>query len=165
MIAAIFALFAVVFGAFRRVDVYAEFVEGAQEGLKTALRVTPYLCAALLLIGALRGSGALDLLQKLLEPLLKSAGIPAEMLPFLLLRPVSGSGALSALRELMERTGPDSRASFLAAAMMGSSETVLYVIGVYLGSVRMRSARYCVWAALLSMTAGMAVVLLFPGST
>ena len=163
MIAAVFALIVVIWGAIRRVDVYAAFVEGAQEGLKTALRVAPYLCAALLLIGALRGSGVLELLERLLEPVLTRIGLPGELLPFLLLRPVSGSGALSALRELMERCGPDSRASFLACAMMGSSETVLYVIGVYLGSVRMRSARYCVWASLLSMAAGMAVVLLVTG--
>ena len=105
----------------------------------------------------------LGLLERLLEPVLTRIGLPGELLPFLLLRPVSGSGALSALRELMERTGPDSRASFLACAMMGSSETVLYVLGVYLGSVRLRSARYCLWASLLSMTAGMAVVLLASG--
>lgn len=164
MIAAVFALAVVLWGAVRRVDVYAAFVEGAREGLRTAAQVAPYLCAALLLIGALRGSGVLELLERLLKPLLTRLSLPGEMLPFLLLRPVSGSGALSALRELMERCGPDSRASYLACAMMGSSETVLYVLGVYLGSVRMRSARYCLWASLLSMAVGMAVVLLLADS-
>ena len=76
MIAAVFALIVVIWGAIRRVDVYAAFVEGAQEGLKTALRVAPYLCAALLLIGALRGSGVLELLERLLEPVLTRIGLP-----------------------------------------------------------------------------------------
>ena len=159
MIAVALAVCIVLVGALRRVDVYAAFVEGAQEGLRTALNVAPYLCAALLMIGALRGSGVLDGIAKIAEPLLARFGVPGQMLPFLVMRPVSGSGALSALRDLIETCGVDSRAAWLAAAMMGSSETVLYVLGIYLGAVKMRRMRYCAWAAMLSMIAGMAIVL------
>ena len=161
MIAVVMAMIILLMGMVRRVDVYAAFVQGAQEGLQTALRIAPYICAALMVTASLRGSGLLQAAEGLLRPMMLRLDLPAELLPFLVMRPVSGAGALSALDELMREHGADSRAARLAAVMMGSSETVLYVIPVYLGAAKMKSARYVLWAALVAMAAGMfAAVLL-----
>jgi spore maturation protein B len=154
VIAVILAVAIVLVGALRHVDVYAAFADGAQEGLKTAFQVMPYLCAALLLIAFLRGSGVLAWAQDALEPLFSHLGLPKELLPFLLIRPVSGSGSLSVLKELIDRLGVDSDAALMAAALMGSSETTLYVLSLYLGSVKMRSGRYCVAVSLISAVFG-----------
>ena len=163
MIATLAAVVILLIGLVRRVDGYAAFTEGAREGLKTAVHIAPTLCAALLMTAALRGSGLLDAAEAVLRPALGWLGIPAELLPFMLLRPVSGSGALSALGELMAQYGADSDIARMAAAMMGSSETVLYVVPVYLGAAGMKKARYVLPAALLSMAVGMTVAIRFVG--
>ena len=153
MIAVALAVLVAFLGAARHVDLYSAFVEGAKEGLRTAAQVVPYLCAALLL-AFLRGSGALELAERLLSPALRALGLPVELLPFLVMRPVSGSGSLSALQDLIARLGVDAQAARMAAALMGSSETTLYVVALYLGSVRMRTSRYCVAASLISTVFG-----------
>ena len=160
MITVVVAALILLIGAVKRVDVYASFVEGAQDGLRTALKVTPYLCAALMVTAALRGSGLMQAVGEAMSPGLEWLGIPQEMLPFLVMRPVSGSGALSALGELMQQYGADSAAARMAAVMMGSSETVLYVLAVYLGAAGMRSGRYVLWAALVSMGTGIALAVI-----
>lgn len=154
MIAVALAVLVAFLGAARHVDLYSAFVEGAKEGLRTAAQVVPYLCAALLLLAFLRGSGALELAERLLSPALCALGLPVELLPFLVMRPVSGSGSLSALQDLIARLGVDAQAARMAAALMGSSETTLYVVALYLGSVRMRTSRYCVAASLISTVFG-----------
>ena len=105
----------------------------------------------------LRGSGALEELARAAGPLLSAMGIPAELLPFLAVRPVSGAAALAELSQLMARTGADSRASRMAAAMMSSSETVLYVLALYLGATKRRAPRWLLPCALVSMAVGMIV--------
>ena len=157
MIATVMALVILITGMVRRVDVYAAFVKGAQEGLQTALRIAPCICAALMVTAALQGSGLMQAAESVLRPAMDAMHLPQELLPFLVMRPVSGAGALSVLAELMREEGVDSHAARLAAAMMGSSETVLYVIPVYLGAAKKKTARYVLWAALAAMTAGMAV--------
>ena len=102
---------------------------------------------------AIPEDGAGDVLQ----PLLALIGVPEELLPFLLMRPISGSGSLSVMGEIMASCGADSRPARMAAAMMGSSETLLYVVPLYLGAVKMRSSRYVMWIALIAMGVGMAV--------
>lgn len=144
-------------GAVRRADVYAAFTGGAKEGLQTALHTAPYLCAALFMTAALRGSGLMEAAGDVLQPLLARIGVPEELLPFLLMRPVSGSGSLSVMGEIMASCGADSRPARMAAAMMGSSETLLYVVPLYLGAVKMRSSRYVMWIALIAMGVGMTV--------
>lgn len=154
MIVVVLAVGIVLIGAIKRLDLYAVFIEGAQEGMKTALQVIPYLCAALLIIAFLRGSGVLDFAQSALEPLFLRMGLPKEILSFLLIRPVSGSGSLSVLQDMIARFGVDSTPAIMAAAIMGSSETTLYVISLYLGSVNMRYSRYCVAVSLISAMFG-----------
>ena len=105
----------------------------------------------------LRGSGALEELARAAGPLLSAMGIPAELLPFLAVRPGSGAAALAELSQLMARTGADSRASRMAAAMMSSSETVLYVLALYLGAAKRRAPRWLLPCALVSMAVGMIV--------
>ena len=82
------------YGAGRRVDVYAALIHGAGEGLETLLRIVPALVGLLTAVSMLRASGALDLAAQLLAPLLDRVGVPSELLPLMLVRPISGSAAL-----------------------------------------------------------------------
>ena len=89
-------LFAVgVWGAARQVDVYGALTKGAEEGLGVLLRILPSLVALLTAVYMFRASGAMELLSRLLTPLLSALGIPPETALLLLIRPISGTGALA----------------------------------------------------------------------
>ncbi len=154
-------------GLRRRVDVYAALTKGAEEGLSVLLRILPSLVALLTAVYMFRASGAMEFLARLLAPLLRRAGIPAECAPLLLIRPISGSGALAIGSELMASSGADSRAGRVAAVMLGSSETTFYTVAVYCGAAGVRKTRHAIPAALIAdavmfFTSALAVRLFFP---
>jgi spore maturation protein B len=143
-----------VYGTARRVDVYAALVQGAGEGLNTLVRILPALIGLLTAVSMLRASGALDLAAGVLAPVLERLGLPSELLPLMLVRPVSGSAALGVGAELMEVYGPDSQLGRTAAVMLGSTETTFYTIALYFGAAEVSRTRYAVPAALCADLVG-----------
>ena len=153
-------------GAARRVDVYGALVQGAGSGLETLVRIVPSLIGLLTAVYMLRASGALDLAAQALGPLMERLGLPAELLPLMLVRPVSGSAALGVGAELISAYGPDSCLGRTAAVMLGSTETTFYTVAVYFGAVGVTRTRYAIPAALCAdltgfLAAAWAVRLLF----
>lgn len=142
------------YGTFKRVDVYAALVQGAGEGLATTLRILPPLVGLMTAVYMLRASGALELLSAALAPITGKLGLPSELLPLMMLRPVSGSAALGVGAELIGRYGPDSTLGRMAAVMLGSTETTFYTVAVYFGAVGVNRTRYAVPAALCADLAG-----------
>ncbi len=141
-------------GMVRRVDLWNALIDGAEEGLRVTARIVPPLIALLTAVYMLRASGALELLEDALRPVLSAVGIPPETIGLLLVRPVSGSAALGVGAELMERFGPDSPVGRTAAVMLGSTETTFYTIAVYFGAAKISRTRYAVPAALCADVAG-----------
>ena len=135
-------------------NVFAAATDGAQEGLKTVLRILPALVCLLSGVYMLRASGALDALILLISPALAGLGIPAEVAPLMLLRPISGSGALAVGSELMETFGANSLVGRTAAVMLGSTETTFYVVTVYFGAAGIKRSRHAIPAALCADLAG-----------
>lgn len=142
------------YAAARGVDVYAALVRGAGDGLGTLVRIVPALIGLMTAVYMLRASGALELASGLLAPLLEGIGLPAQLLPLMLVRPVSGSAALGVGAELIETYGPDSLIGRTAAVMLGSTETTFYTVAVYFGAVGITRTRYAVPAALCADLAG-----------
>ena len=83
------------YGLWRQVDVFAAFTDGAEKGLAAAVGVLPALVALVTAVGLLEASGGLELLTRLLAPLAGAIGLPGEVVPLVLVRPVSGSGAMA----------------------------------------------------------------------
>ena len=148
------------YAALRGVAVYEEFIEGAKEGIQVALRIFPYLVAILVAVGIFRAAGGIDLLTRLLSPVLDLIGLPAQVLPLVLVRPLSGSAATGLFAEIVKACGPDSYAAQLAGTILGGTETTLYVLAVYFGSVAIRRGRHALAAGLLADAAGVAASLL-----
>lgn len=107
------------------VDVYAVFLEGAKDGIELAVKILPYVISIFVALGIFRASGAMDLLAGALRPLLSRVGVPGEILPLLIIRPLSGGGALGITAELLRRWGPDSYIGRLASTMQGSTDRTL----------------------------------------
>ena len=136
-------------GMIRKVKVYDVFIEGAKEGFQVAVRIIPFLVGILVAIGMFRGSGAMDMLTNALRPITTATGFPADLVPLAILRTLSGSGSLAFTTDLIKRFGPDSLMGRTAATMYGSSETLLYVLAVYFGSVGVKRTRHAIPAGLV----------------
>lgn len=141
-------------GISQRLAIYELFVEGAKEGWKTSLRLLPYLVGMLVAIQVFQHSGALDQLIRLMNPITSFLGFPSEALSLTLMRPISGSGSLAILSQILETHGPDSFVGRLAATVMGSTETSLYVLTVYAGSIGLKRTRHTLATSLLTDLAG-----------
>lgn len=139
----------------RGVKVYEVFVTGAEEGFATAIRIIPFMVGMLVAIGVFRASGALDLIVKVMSPLMSPWEIPAEIIPLAVMRPLSGGGALGVAADLISTYGPDSFIGRLASVMQGSTDTTFYVLTVYFGSVGIRRYRYAVTLGLLADISGL----------
>ena len=150
----------ILFGVIKRVNVFDAFLEGAKDGLKTAVGIIPSLTALTLCVSSLRASGAVEALEQAAAPLIGAVHIPPETLPLMLIRPISGSGALSVLQGIFDSCGPDSTAGKIASVMMGSTETTFYTITVYFGSVGIKKTGCTIPAALTADLTGMIVAAL-----
>jgi spore maturation protein SpmA len=143
-----------VYAAARGVKVYEEFVEGAKEGFNVILRIIPFLVAMLVAIGMFKGAGGIDLLTRVLTPVLAPLHFPPDLLPLALMRPLSGSATLALLTDIVHRLGPENIVSLMAATIYGSTETTFYVAAVYFGSVGVKQTRHAIPAGLLSDLVG-----------
>nr|WP_253288788.1 spore maturation protein [Amphibacillus sp. MSJ-3] len=131
----LFVLIVLVLGTFKRLPTYDLFVEGGKEGLTIAVSLLPYLLGMLVSISIFRSSGALDFVISLLEPVLNIIRVPSEIVPLALTKPISGTAALAVTSDLLKSYGPDSFIGRLASTMQGSTDTTLYIITIYFGSV------------------------------
>ena len=147
-------LFIVSFGLIKKVPVYEEFVEGGKEGFSTAVRIMPYLVAMLFAIAMFRASGAMQGIVGLISPIFELIGIPPEVLPMAVIRPLTGSGSVGVLAELIQTHGEDSLIVKIAATMFGSTETTLYVIAVYFGAINITRTSYALKAGLIADFSG-----------
>ena len=138
-------------------DAYGAFLRGAERGMKSALSLLPALCAMMLMTSLMTASGLMELISPLTGPLVRLLRLPEETVPMALLRPLSGSGSLSVLRDIFAACGPDSRAGRAAAVMMGSSETIVYTMTVYLGAAGIKRLPDVVWISLVSYGVGLLV--------
>jgi len=138
------------YGIAKKVPVYEVFVDGAKEGFTVAIRIIPYLVAILFAIGMFRASGALDFIIEALRPALGIVGIPPEVIPMGVLRPLTGSGSAAIVLDMINQYGEDSILVKMVATMFGSTETTFYVIAVYFGAINIRKTRHALPAGLIA---------------
>lgn len=148
------------YGIYKRAPVYEHFIEGTKSGIKTAIEILPYIIAIFVGIEALVSSGAMEFLQKVLGPAFRTAGIPEELISMVLLRPVSGSGSLVLVEQIVTEYGPDSFVGRAASVMVGSCETVFYVLAVYFGVTNVKKMRHAFIAGIIGYIVGIYASLL-----
>jgi len=143
--------------AYKKVDAYQAFIEGAKEGFQTAITIIPYLVAMLVAIGVFRASGCLDLLMDLLRYAVLHAGLDTQFIdamPTALMKPFSGSGARAMMVDTMQTFGADSFAGRLSSIVQGSTETTFYVLSVYFGAVGIKNIRHALACGIIADLAG-----------
>ncbi|SDQ53299.1 spore maturation protein [Virgibacillus salinus] len=149
-----FILIVLSVATWKRVPTYEMFVEGGKDGVKMAFSLLPFLVGMIVSISILRSSGALEAFINLISPILVMVGIPPEIIPLALVRPISGTAALGMTTELIGTHGPDSFIGRLASTMQGSTDTTLYILTVYFGAVGIRKMGYALKVGLLADLVG-----------
>ena len=147
------------YGTYKKVPTYETFVEGGKEGIKIAVSIIPFLVGMLVAISIFRASGALDFIIDLLRPALYALGVPPEIVPLALIRPISGTAALGMTTDIIATHGPDSFIGRLASTMQGSTDTTLYVLTVYFGAVGIKKMGDALKVGLLADLVGIIVAI------
>ncbi len=151
----LFSIIALFIGlaAYKKINVYEAFIEGAKDGFKIAIKIIPYLVAILVAIGVFRASGAMDYLIDGFAFIFKTLGVNTdfiEALPTALMKPLSGSGARGMMVDTLKAHGADSFVGRVASTVQGATDTTFYIIAVYFGSVGIKNTRYAVTAGLIA---------------
>ncbi len=157
LIVSIIVLFVAV-AAWRGIDVYESFVDGAKEGFGVAVQIIPYLIAMLVAISVFRTTGCMDYVIGAIRSLVLALGMNDDFVPALpvgLMKTLSGSGARGLMVDVMTTYGVDSFQGKLAAIIQGSTETTFYVLAVYFGSVGITRTRYAVAGGLIADAVGL----------
>ena len=148
-------LFIIIYGLRKRVPVYDTFLEGSKESVNMIMSLFPTFLAMILGVNILIDSGFLSFLLGILKPIFHTLNIPLEILPLAAIRPISGSATLAILNSIYDNHGPDSFVGILASVMQGSTDTTLYVITLYFGSIGIKKIRYALWAGLCADIIGL----------
>ena len=162
IIVSLIVLFVAV-AAWRGIDVYESFVDGAKEGFAVAVQIIPYLIAMLAAISVFRTTGCMDYLIGAIRGVVVALGINDDFVPALpvgLMKTLSGSGARGLMVDVMTTYGVDSFQGRLAAIIQGSTETTFYVLAVYFGSVGITKTRYAVAGGLIADAVGLVAAIL-----
>jgi len=138
--------------AYKRINIFDAFVEGARGGFETAVRIIPYLVGMLVAISFLRTSGTFDTIIDGLRHLFSWLGTDTRFvdgLPTALIKPLSGAGARGMMVSTMT-PNPNTFAARLAGILQGCSDSTFYIIAVYFGAVGIKNTRYSIGAMLLT---------------
>lgn len=144
----------IAYGLKKKAAIYDLFAEGAKDGIATAVEILPFIIAIFIGIEAITSSGAMEWLEDILGPVFELFGIPEELISLILLRPVSGSGSLVLAERIMADCGPDSLVGRAASVMVGSCETVFYVLALYFGVTAVKKMRHAFAAGLIGYIIG-----------
>ncbi len=144
-------------GLAARRNIFEDFTTGAMSGIQTTVELLPTLIGLLMGTHVLRTSGLLEFLCNQFALILDTIGIdfiPEELLPLATLKLFSASAANGLLFDLFKEFGTDSYIGLAASIMMSCSETMLYCISIYFGSVNISKTRWTIPGALASILAG-----------
>lgn len=146
----IIVIIILVYGIYKKVDIFDEFLLGVKEGLKSSINLFPTIFAMIIAISLLTTSGFILDLSNTLRLLFNLIHFPVETLPLALLRPISGSASLAILKEILSTYGPDSFIGRVSSVMQGSTDTTIYIISLYFASIGVKKIRYSLIVGLLS---------------
>lgn len=143
-------IFVLVYGLIKKVDVYDSFIKGVKEGLSTSLSIFPTIMAMIISINLLINSNIILKITNLLSPILFKIGFPSEVLMLALLRPISSSSSLIVMDNLLKVHGVDSYIGRLSSIIQGSTDTTIYILGMYFSSVGIKKIKYSLFVGLLA---------------
>ena len=142
--------FILIYGLYKKVDIYDEFLEGVKEGLGMALKIFPTMFAMVIGVDIFVRSNIIQDLTTVIEPLLEVVHFPGELLPLAIMRPISGSSSLVLMKDILRVHGPDSYLGRIASVLQGSTDTTIYILSLYFSSIGIKKIKYSLLVGLLA---------------
>ena len=150
-------------GAYKKINVFSAFIEGAKEGFTTVIKIIPYLVAMLVGISVFRACGAMDYLISGISHAVAYCGLNTDFtpsLPIAFMKPLSGGGTQGLTVDALRTYGADSFVGRLSSIMYASADTTFYIVALYFGSVGIKKTRYAVAGGLIADFAGVIAAIL-----
>lgn len=142
------------YGVLKKNDNYNDFVNGAQDGMKTVVSIAPTLIGLMVGVGVLRASGFLDFLSHWIGKVTDMVGFPSQLVPLIIVRLFSSSAATGLTLDIFKQYGTDSYLGCVTSILMGCTETVFYTMSVYFMAAKVKKTRWTLAGALLATLAG-----------
>ncbi len=150
-------------GIRKKIPLFSTFVEGAKEGFQTVVTIIPYQIALFVGISLFRECGALGLIADFFQWMFSSIGWDTrfvDAIPCAILKPLNGGGARAMMLSIYETSGVDSFVGHVAATIQGATDTTMYILAVYFGSVNVSKMRYAAAFGLTADFAGIVAAIL-----
>ena len=142
----IITLIVIVYAIKKKVNIYDEFLNGVKEGLTTSLEIFPSIFALIISVTILVKSNILNDLISLINIHL----FPKEILPIAILRPISSSSSMILLNDILKTYGVDSLVGKISSIIAGSTDTTIYIIGMYYSSIKIKKIKHSLLIGLLA---------------
>ena len=138
------------YGAKKKINIYDSFLEGASEGLTTTFKIFPAVLSMIFAVNIFLRSGFIDFIFGWAGNILINLNLPISIFPMAILRSLSGNATLAILNDILGTLGAESYAGRLASVIQGCSDTTLYVIALYYGTIHIKKTRYTIGVALFA---------------
>lgn len=150
------AIFIVGYGLIKKQKVYEHFIDGAKDGLGTVLSIIPTLIGLMIGVKVISASGLLLWIAKAIGKYTTHIGVPADVIPIIIVRFFSSNAANTLCLDLFERCGTDSYEGFLVSIIMSCTETIFYTLSVYATAAKVTKTRWTLAGAFIATMAGVA---------
>lgn len=111
--------------------------------MKEGITIFPYLLCMLVAVNVFKSSG-------ILNDLFRMNHIPKELFIQGAFRPASSHASMSIMLQIFKDYGVDSKAGRVSAILQGGSDTTVYVMGLYFGSIGIKKTRHAYLVGLIS---------------
>ena len=117
--------------AYKKIPIYEEFITGVKEGMHYLMILFPSLMLLTLWVNLFLSSGFISL-------------IGTFFIRFFT-RPISSQTSLIILKRIYDHYGIDHLYSLMGSILQTGSDTTLYVVSLYYGSIHLKKYSYTLW--------------------
>lgn len=150
----LFVFLIIFYGVKKKVNVYDTFLTGAKEGLIMVFHIAPTIIAMVFAVNIFLDSHFLEGALSFMRPIFELSKVPIDILPMAILRPISGTASLAIMNDIFINFGPDSFVGRLASTLQGCTDTTIYVLALYFGSIKVTKTRYSLPVGLFADVCG-----------
>lgn len=150
----VFVMGVLLYAIIKKTNIYDSFLNGAKDGLVTTFHIAPSVIAMVFAINLFLNSHFLEFIFSFLNPLLNTLSIPINILPMVFIRPISGTATLAIMNNIFSIYGPDSFVGRLASTLQGCTDTTIYVLALYFGSIKVTKTKHALVAGLTADLCG-----------
>lgn len=128
--------------AYKKIPIYEEFITGVKEGMHYLMILFPSIMLLTLWVNLFLSSGFISLIGTFF---IRFFSIPLDLLLMAFTRPISSQTSLIILKRIYDHYGIDHLYSLMGSILQTGSDTTLYVVSLYYGSIHLKKYSYTLW--------------------